>query len=159
MTKTVLFPAIQFCISAQFSSIWPIDRILSGATIPQSSSITRTLLSDQCHLQDTRWVGSWPSVEKQSVYSAAYWAHWAKTQLELWKLIYNVQPFYRSLCAIKTILLVVSLFGFCVFSFSCLISQRLSPSFLSEQSQLIWREKKKWHLFYYCTVKEFLFSE
>ena len=30
--KTVLFQAIQFSISTQFSSIWPIDRILSGAT-------------------------------------------------------------------------------------------------------------------------------
>ena len=54
---------IQFSISRQFSSIWPIDRFLSGATIPdqigpgsdgnkwmlcipQSSSITGTSLSD-----------------------------------------------------------------------------------------------------------------
>ena len=54
--KTVLFQAIQFSKSSQFS-IWPIDRSLSGATnpgqseqgsdgnegvlfIPQSSSIT-----------------------------------------------------------------------------------------------------------------------
>ena len=57
--KTVLFQRIQFSISKQFSSIWPIDRALSGATtpgqsepvsdgnegvlrIPQSSSITGT---------------------------------------------------------------------------------------------------------------------
>ena len=57
--KTVLFLAIQFSINAPFSSIWPIDRTLSGATtpgqivpesdgnegvlrIPQSSSITGT---------------------------------------------------------------------------------------------------------------------
>ena len=57
MSKIVLFQAIQFSISTQFSSIWPIDRIQSGATtrdqsepwsddckgvfhIPQSSSIT-----------------------------------------------------------------------------------------------------------------------
>ena len=32
--KIVLFPAIQFSKSAQFSSIWPIDGILSGATTP-----------------------------------------------------------------------------------------------------------------------------
>ena len=32
--KTVLFRAIQFSLSAQFSSIWPIDRTLSGATTP-----------------------------------------------------------------------------------------------------------------------------
>ena len=59
MSKTVLFQTIQFSISTQFSSIWPIDRTLSGATtpgqsghgsdgnegirdIPQSSSITGT---------------------------------------------------------------------------------------------------------------------
>ena len=30
--KTVLIQTIQFSISTQFSSIWPIDRILSGAT-------------------------------------------------------------------------------------------------------------------------------
>ena len=55
---TVLFQTIQFSLSIQFSSIWPIDTILSGSTtpsqrvpgsdgceevlsIPQSSSITR----------------------------------------------------------------------------------------------------------------------
>ena len=63
MSKTVLFQAIQFSISIQFSSIWPIDKTLSGATIlsqsrprsygnkgilhtPQSSSITGTSPSD-----------------------------------------------------------------------------------------------------------------
>ena len=63
MLKTVLFQVIQFSISILFSSIWPIDRILSGATtpgqsgpgsdcnegvlhIPQSSSITGTSPSD-----------------------------------------------------------------------------------------------------------------
>ena len=35
--KTVLFQAIQFSISTQFSSIWPIDRTLSGATTPGKS--------------------------------------------------------------------------------------------------------------------------
>ena len=61
--KTVLFQVIQFGISLQFSSIWPIDRSLSGATtpsqsgsvnngnervlyIPQSFSITGTSPSD-----------------------------------------------------------------------------------------------------------------
>ena len=34
MWKPVLFHMIQFSISMQFSSIWPIDRGLSGATIP-----------------------------------------------------------------------------------------------------------------------------
>ena len=61
--KTVLFKAIQFRMSIHFSSIWPIDRTLSGATtpcqyqpgsdgiegvlrIPQSFSITGTSPSD-----------------------------------------------------------------------------------------------------------------
>ena len=61
--KIVLFQTIQFSKSSEFSSIWPIDRNLSGATtpgqsrfgsggnegilcIPQSSSITGNLPSD-----------------------------------------------------------------------------------------------------------------
>ena len=32
--KTVLFQTIQFCLNTQFSSIWPIDRTLSGDTNP-----------------------------------------------------------------------------------------------------------------------------
>ena len=32
MSKTVLFQTIQFSIGTQFSSIWPIDSTLSGAT-------------------------------------------------------------------------------------------------------------------------------
>ena len=61
--KAVLFLTIQFSISTLFSSIWPIDRILSDATIPapngpasdgkkgvlripQRSSITGTSPSD-----------------------------------------------------------------------------------------------------------------
>ena len=61
--NTVLFQTIQFCISIQFSPVWPIDRTLSGATtpdqsrpgsdsnervqhLPQSSSITGTSPSD-----------------------------------------------------------------------------------------------------------------
>ena len=61
--KKVLFQAIQISINIQFSSIWPIDRTLSGATTPgksglgsdgnkevlrvsQSSSITGTSPSD-----------------------------------------------------------------------------------------------------------------
>ena len=35
--KTVPFQTIQFCISTQFSSIWSINGILSGATIPAQS--------------------------------------------------------------------------------------------------------------------------
>ena len=35
--KTVLFQTIQFSIRRQFSSIWPTDKTLSGATIPDQS--------------------------------------------------------------------------------------------------------------------------
>ena len=63
MSKVVLFQTVQFSIITQFSSIWPIDRTLSGDTtpsqsgpgsdgnegvlnIPQSSSITGDSPSD-----------------------------------------------------------------------------------------------------------------
>ena len=35
--KTVLFQTIQFNISTQFSSIWQIDRTLSGSSSPGQS--------------------------------------------------------------------------------------------------------------------------
>ena len=75
MSKTVLFLAIRFSISTQFSSILPIDRTLSGATtlsqsgpgsnsnegvlrIPKISSITKTSPSDcSVSYQDTRCRG------------------------------------------------------------------------------------------------------
>ena len=46
--KTVLFQTIQFSVSTQFSSIWPINRTLSGATTsgqsgPWSDGITGVL--------------------------------------------------------------------------------------------------------------------
>ena len=37
MGKSVLFQAIKLRISTQFSSFWPIDRALSGATTPGQS--------------------------------------------------------------------------------------------------------------------------
>ena len=63
MSKKVLFQTIQLSISTHFSSIWPIDRTLSGGTTPgqcgagsdgnegilhilQNSSITGTSPSD-----------------------------------------------------------------------------------------------------------------
>ena len=80
--KTVLFQAIQFSKSMLFSSIWPIDMTLSGATtpgqigpgrdgneevlcIPQSSCIIGTSSSGHSLGE------SYPSAEKQSVYSTA----------------------------------------------------------------------------------------
>ena len=84
MSKTVPFQTIQFSISAQFISIWCIDWILSGATTPAQSGpesdgnegvchITGTspsdcLVSDPGHLLGG---GSYPSAEKQLVYSTA----------------------------------------------------------------------------------------
>ena len=92
---TVLFQTIQFSISTQFSSIWSIDRTLSGATtlgqigpgsngndgalrIPQSSSITETspsycLVSYLGYLLEE----SYSSAEKQLVYSKVQ-VDWAK---------------------------------------------------------------------------------
>ena len=76
MSKLVLYQAIQFNISMQFSSIWLVDRALSGTTtpgqsrpgsndnegvlrIPQSSSITETSPLDcfSVIIQDTRGGG------------------------------------------------------------------------------------------------------
>ena len=97
MSKTVLFQEIQFSISTQFSSIWPIDRILSDASAPgqrepgnggnkevlhnpQYSSITDTspwdcLMSYPGHSLEELY----PSEEKRSVYFAAP-PDWAKTR-------------------------------------------------------------------------------
>ena len=69
--KTVLFQTIQFSVTTHFSSIWPIDWILSGGTnlsqswpgsdgnegvlpIPQCSSITEQLESSSHDIQNQR---------------------------------------------------------------------------------------------------------
>ena len=87
--KTVLFQIIQFSISTQFSSIWCIHRILSGATTPsqsgpgsdgnkeilcilQNSSMTGASPSDCLVSYVGHLLGeSYPSAEMQSVYSLA----------------------------------------------------------------------------------------
>ena len=93
--KTILFQAIQFSLSMLLSSIWPIDRALSGATnpgqswpgsygnegilcIPQISNNTVTS-SSNCLVsyQDTHWSEVLPSAEMPSVYSTAP-ADWAR---------------------------------------------------------------------------------
>ena len=88
MSKTVLFQVVQFSIIMHFSSIWPIDRTLSGATtlgqsgpgsndregvlhIPGTSSLD-CLVSYTGHSLE----GSYPSAEMQLVYSVAP-ANWA----------------------------------------------------------------------------------
>ena len=95
MPKTVPFQTIQFCISTQFNSIWPIDRTLSGATtlglngpgsdgnegllcIPQNSSIIRTSPSDHLLSCLGHSLGAFsPSAEVQPLYSRvpADWAN------------------------------------------------------------------------------------
>ena len=83
MSKTVLFQTVQF------SSIWPLDRTLSGATtsgqsgpgsngnkgvlcIPQSSSITGASTSDFLVSYLGHSLGElYPFAEMQSVYSTA----------------------------------------------------------------------------------------
>ena len=83
--KIVLFQAIQFSISTQFSSILPTDRTLSGVTtpgqsgpgsdgyeevlrFPQTSSITGTSASDcLVSYQDTRGGSLIPLAEMQCI--------------------------------------------------------------------------------------------
>ena len=106
MSKYVLFQTIQFSIGTLSSFIWSIDRTFSGATtpgqsepgndcneevfhIPQSCSITGTSPLD-CFVSypGHSWGESYPSAEKQSVYSTAPtdWAQkgacwvWHKTE-------------------------------------------------------------------------------
>ena len=104
--KTVLFQVIQFSISTHFSSIWPVDRTLSGATtpsqsgpgsddnkgvlrIPQSSSITGTSQSDYLVSYPADLLaGSYPSAEVQSVYSTAP-TDWTRKLLVFDRNIWN----------------------------------------------------------------------
>ena len=87
MSKTVLFQTIPFGVSTQFSSIWPIDRTLSGVTtpiqcrpesddservlrIPQSFSITEASPSGFLVSYPGHSLGrTYLSAEVQSVYS------------------------------------------------------------------------------------------
>ena len=93
----VLFQTIQFSISTQFSSIWPIERTLSGASTPgqnrpeiisQSSCITGTSPSNYL----VSYTGhslreSYPSVEKLLVYSTAP-AKWANVSISVYTNTY-----------------------------------------------------------------------
>ena len=113
--KTVLFQ------STQFSSIWHIDRTLSGATtlsqsgpgsddkgvnhIPQSTSINGALPSDCLVSYPGHSLGeSYPSAEMWSVYSAAP-ANWAIYGLEHCLGIYAFRPTW--LCLIINVLVTV----------------------------------------------------
>ena len=100
----IVFQTIQYRISTQFSSIWPIDWTLTGDTtpgqigpgsdginhvlhIPQSSSFTRASLSDFL----VSYLGhslkeSYPSTEMQSVYPTAP-ANWAMGSCAWWMVL------------------------------------------------------------------------
>ena len=85
MSKTVPFQIIQFSIITQFSSIWPIDRTLSGATTPGQSGPGSDGNEGVLHIpHSSRLTGappsdclghslgeSYSSAEKQSVYFTA----------------------------------------------------------------------------------------
>ena len=59
MSKTVLFLRVQFSISTQFSSIWPIDRTLSGATtVGQSEPGSDGNEGVLCILQSSSIIGT-----------------------------------------------------------------------------------------------------
>ena len=83
---TILFQTIQFSTSIQFSSIWSIDMTLSGATTPErwqwrgTSHFPKFL--HYRNLEEHSLRESYPSAEKQSVYSIVPtdWvtANWAK---------------------------------------------------------------------------------
>ena len=87
MTKPVLFLAIHIIINTRFSSIWTIDKTLSGATRVDLGAMaikryftfrkTRGLLEPHhqivgCLIQDARWVESNPSAEVQLLYSTGW---------------------------------------------------------------------------------------
>ena len=97
-SQAVLIQTILFSINTQFSSIWAIDRTLSGAItlgqsgpgsngnegvlcILQNSCITGTSLSDclVSYIGHSLGEGSYPFAEVQSVYSTAA----AKTRQEV----------------------------------------------------------------------------
>ena len=79
--KTLLFQAIQFSLSAQFSSVWSIDKTLSGATTLGQSGPRAMAMKEYsaflkapallephhqiilCNIQDTRWRGLLPHTQ------------------------------------------------------------------------------------------------
>ena len=102
---------IQFRISIQFSSIWPIDRALSGATtlgqrgpgsdgnegvpyIPQSSSITGASPSDCLVSYLGHSLGeSYSSAEVQLMYSAPP-ADWSILSIGFYRVIPETYTLY-----------------------------------------------------------------
>ena len=136
---TVLFQTIQFSISTQFSSIWPIDKTLSGAftaaqswpgsnvnelvlRISQNTSITGTSPSDCLVSYPGHSLGeTYASAEVQSVYSTTsptsrlgniclHTVEWF--QVFLFNTIYSIHH-YSLICLIL---------------FFCLVSKVYQPS-------------------------------
>ena len=107
MPNPFLLQTIQFSISIQFSSIWLIDRTLSGATTlgqsgpgsdgneggtlhSWSSSMIGTSPSDCLVSYPGRFLGeSYPSAEMQSMYSAAPATNLQKIILEYYSSIHH----------------------------------------------------------------------
>ena len=111
--KTVLFQVIQFSISTYFSSIWPIDRTLSGATTPSQhywnliirfSSVISIRFSSVISGHSLR-MGLTPSTEMQSVYSTVP-TDWATCRLfhNFWSnMLYSHEQRYIHVCMQKHI--------------------------------------------------------
>ena len=60
MSKTVLFQTVRFSISTQISSIWPIERTLSGATTSNQSRSWRDVNKEVLHIVQIL-IGTLPS--------------------------------------------------------------------------------------------------
>ena len=118
--KTVLFQTIQFCISTQFSFIWPIDRTLSTTSgqsgagndgnegvvcFHPNSSITGALSAGLMSYpgHSLGW-GSYPYAEIQSMYSTAP-ADWASWLFAKFCLIWHKTP--REEHRLSTLVVVV----------------------------------------------------
>ena len=72
MWKIIQFQIIQFSLSKQFSSIWPIDRALLGSTAPGESGPENNDNEEVlCIPQSPNCRGSYISADMQTVYSTA----------------------------------------------------------------------------------------
>ena len=84
--QTVLFQAIHLSISAQFSSIWPIERTLSGATTPsQSGPGSEGNEEVLCILQRSNITGASPSD-----FLVSYQDTFVGGVLDLWRDVISV---------------------------------------------------------------------
>ena len=121
-TKTVQFQAIQFSISTQFSSIWLIDRILSGASTPgqsgpgsdgkevalcisQSSGITGTSPSDCLVSYPGHSLGGWWGLTPLHRCRRCILLPQPTVQGETRTDVYERQWYYRSLNHIRQLIL------------------------------------------------------